>query len=58
MKRKDVILLTDTVGATIRHHANTPEKYNSNVQMNDWIIGEPMNTKPNRLKKSNPEAFY
>jgi len=26
--------------------------------MKDWIIGEPMNVKLNRLKKSNPEAFY
>lgn len=26
--------------------------------MKDWTIGEPMNTKLNRLKKSNPEAFF
>ena len=34
------------------------EKYNNPVQMKDWIIVEPMNTKLNRMKKSNPEAFF
>ena len=34
------------------------EKYNNPLQMKDWIIAEPMNTKLNRLKKSNPEAFF
>lgn len=46
------------IAASIKHNSNTLKKYNSKVQMNDWIIGEPMNTKLNRLKKSNPEAFY
>lgn len=26
--------------------------------MKEWIIGDTMNTKLNKLKKSNPEAFY
>lgn len=34
------------------------EKFNNPLQMKDWIIQEPMNTKLNRLKKSNPEAFF
>ena len=34
------------------------EKFNNPLQMKDWIIGEPMNSKLNRLKKSNPEAFF
>jgi len=34
------------------------EKYNHPLQMKEWIIGEPMNTKLNKLKKSNPEAFF
>ena len=28
------------------------------LKMKDWLIKEPMNTKLNKLKKSNPEAFY
>lgn len=46
------------IAASIKSNANTLEKYNSKMQMNDWIIGEPMNSKLNPLKKSNPEAFY
>ena len=34
------------------------EKYNNPLLMKDWVIGEQMNTKLNRLKKSNPEAFF
>lgn len=26
--------------------------------MKDWNITDPMNTKLNKLKKSNPEAFF
>lgn len=42
----------------IKEDAAKIEKYNNPLQMKDWIIGEPMNTKLNRLKKSNPEAFF
>jgi len=42
----------------IKHDANTIEKYDNSLQMKDWIISKPMNTRLNRLKKSNPEAFY
>jgi predicted nucleotidyltransferase component of viral defense system len=34
------------------------EKYSNPLQMKDWLIDKPMNTKLNKLKKSNPEAFY
>ena len=34
------------------------EKYNNPFQMKDWTISEPINTRLNRLKKSNPEAFF
>lgn len=46
------------VATLIIYDAKTLEKYGDPLQMKDWIIGEPMNTKLNRLKKSNPEAFY
>jgi hypothetical protein len=42
----------------IKEDAARIEKYNNPLQMKDWTIGEPMNTKLNRLKKSNPEAFF
>jgi hypothetical protein len=28
------------------------------LELKDWLIAEPMNTKLNKLKKSNPEAFF
>jgi predicted nucleotidyltransferase component of viral defense system len=46
------------IASLIIYDAKTIEKYGDPLQMKDWIIGEPMNTKLNRLKKSNPEAFY
>ncbi|MEZ5069521.1 MAG: nucleotidyl transferase AbiEii/AbiGii toxin family protein [Bacteroidales bacterium] len=34
------------------------EKFDKPLQMKDWNIGEPLNASLNRLKKSNPEAFF
>jgi len=42
----------------IKNGTTKIEKYDNPNQMKEWIIGEPMNLKLNRLKKSNPEAFY
>jgi predicted nucleotidyltransferase component of viral defense system len=46
------------IATLIKHEAKTIEKYGNPLQMKDWVIGEPMNTKLNRLKKSDPEAFF
>jgi hypothetical protein len=46
------------LAALIKHDAKTIEKYVDPLQVKDWVINEPMNTKLNKLKKSNPEAFY
>lgn len=46
------------VATLIKHDYETIEKYSNPLQMKDWLIAEPMNTKLNRLKKSNPEAFF
>jgi len=43
---------------SIKGNSNKIEKYNNPLDMKDWVIKEPMNTKLNRLKKSNPEAFF
>jgi len=42
----------------IRHDAKTIEKYANPDQMQDWGIKEPMNQRLQRLKRSNPEAFF
>lgn len=33
-------------------------KFTSPVEIKEWVIEQPFNTKLNKLKKSNPEAFY
>lgn len=42
----------------IKHDADKIEKYSNPLQMKDWLIDKPINTKMNKLKKSNPEAFF
>jgi len=34
------------------------ERYSNKIDMTDWQIVQPNNTKLNKLKKTNPEAFY
>src|SRR5690606_30521052 len=46
------------LSALIQHKAKTIEKYNKPSQMKDRQIGEPLNNKLNKLKKSNQEAFF
>ena len=42
----------------IMYDAVTLEKFENPMQIKDWLIGEPMNNKLNKLKKSNPESFF
>ena len=42
----------------IENNATVIERYGNPLQMKDWQINEPMNNKLNKLKKSNPEAFF
>ncbi len=42
----------------IKHDAEIIEKFSDPLVMKDWVIEEPMNTKLNRLKRTNPEAFF
>ncbi|NOX66530.1 MAG: nucleotidyl transferase AbiEii/AbiGii toxin family protein [Chlorobi bacterium] len=42
----------------IKHDAKVIDKYTNPIHMKEWLIAEPMNTKLNKLKKSNPEAFF
>lgn len=42
----------------IKCNASRLEKFSNPLDLKDWIITTPMNTRLNRLKKSNPEAFF
>ncbi len=42
----------------IKYDKNKIEKYSNPLQMKDWLIEKPINTKLNKLKKSNLEAFF
>lgn len=46
------------LSSLIKFNASTFEKFNGPLLIKDWVIGDPLNNKLNKLKKSNPEAFY
>ncbi len=45
------------ISAWIQHNAKTIDKFENPLQLKDWQIGEPLNNKLNKMKKSNPESF-
>lgn len=46
------------LSALIQLDAKMIDKFENPLLMKDWQIGEPLNSKLNKLKKSNPEAFF
>lgn len=46
------------LSALISYDKDMIEKFTNPMEIKDWIIEAPMNTKLNKLKKSNPEAFF
>lgn len=46
------------LASLIRHGAKIIEKYANPQPMKEWMLGEPIDAKLNKLKKSNPEAFF
>ncbi len=46
------------VSALIKSNNTKIEKFKNPAVMKDWVIGEPFWPRLNRLKKSNPEAFF
>lgn len=46
------------ISVLIQHNSKTIDKFENPLQLKDWQIGEPLNNKLNKLKKSNPEAFF
>lgn len=46
------------LSALIKYDAKKVEMFKNPLELKDWLIAEPMNTKLNKFKKSNPEAFF
>lgn len=46
------------IASLIKYNSEVIEKYNNPLQMKEWGISDPMWPRLNRLKKSNPEAFF
>jgi predicted nucleotidyltransferase component of viral defense system len=46
------------LAAAIRKAHNSLEKYSDSAQMNDWVITQSLWSRVNRLKRSNPEAYF
>jgi len=42
----------------IKRKQNGIERFTDPLEIASWIIEQPFNTKLNKLKKSNPEAFF
>ena len=42
----------------IKFKAEKIDKFSNPLEIKDWTISTPLNTKLNRFKKSNPEAFF
>jgi hypothetical protein len=49
---------TACLATILKHNIAIIDKYNANINMRDWTISEPLNTKLNKLKKTNIEAFF
>lgn len=46
------------IATLIKYDVNTIVKFETPLQLKDFQIGAPLNNKLNKLKKSNPEAFF
>ena len=42
----------------LKQDADALERFDSSINMKDWAVKQPFNTRVNKLKKSNPEAFF
>lgn len=46
------------IAKLIEHGETSFERFSEPLEIKDWIIEQPFNTRLNKLKKSNPEAFF
>ena len=42
----------------IEHRNSSIERFSDPLEIRDWVIEQPFHTRLNKLKKSNPEAFF
>lgn len=42
----------------LKHDVDALVRFDPTINMKDWAIEQPFNTRVNKLKKSNPEAFF
>ena len=49
---------TAYIAAVIKFGIKNFSRFNKDFDMKNWVITEPMNPKLNKIKKTNPEAFY
>ena len=49
---------TAYLATLLKYNATTIDKYDANIDVRNWTISAPLNTKLNKLKKTNTEAFY
>jgi hypothetical protein len=46
------------IASAIKYNLKDFIHFGSDIDMKNWVITEPMNTKLNKIKKSDPEAFF
>jgi len=46
------------IASVIKYGIQHFKRFSKNTDMKDWVITEPMNTKLNKMKKTDPEAFF
>lgn len=46
------------IASVLKYDAHKIERFDPSLDMKNWIIEQPFNTRVNKLKKSNQEAFY
>lgn len=46
------------LATAIKYDKNEIQKFSNAQEVKDWVIEQPFNTRLNKLKKSNPEAFF
>lgn len=46
------------LAALLQHNAEAIGRFNPAINMTEWLIEHPLSTRLNKLKKSNPEAFF
>jgi hypothetical protein len=46
------------IASVIKYKLKQFHRFNPKIDMKNWTITKPMNTKLNKIKKSDPEAFF